>query len=140
MSQHNFSAASASWCCDQSFHFATYLYSGYVATLSCIICIFVATLKVVSRQRLVATELNFLLQLCFLCCDLDFYVGDVLHVTTPICFVATTLFFMQHLFLLRPSFSGHDITFLPLACLHVSTLISCHDRTFLYSADFYVAT
>ena len=98
------------------------------------------TQKVLSRQRLVAAELDFLLQLCFLCCDLDICVGGVLHVATPICYIATTLFCMQHLFLSRHSFFGRDITFLPLACLRVVTLISCRDKTFLCSADFYVAT
>ena len=38
-----------------------------------------------------------------------------MHVATPICYVATTLFCMQHIFLSRPSFSGRNITFLPLA-------------------------
>ena len=117
-----------------------HLCSSYVATLSCIICIFVATHKFLSRQRLVATKLDFLLQLFFRCCDLDFCVGDVLHVTTSICYVVTTLFCMQYLFLSRPSFSSRDITFLPLACLRVATHSSCRDKTFLCLADFYVAT
>ena len=34
-----------------------------------------------------------------------------MHVGTPICCVMTTLFCTHHLFLSRPSFSGHDITF-----------------------------
>ena len=46
---------------------------------------------------------------------------DVLHVATPICYVATTLFCIQHLFLSRPSFFGRDITFLPSDCLRVAT-------------------
>ena len=58
-----------------------------------------------------------MLQLCFRCCDLHFCIWDVFHVVTPICYVATTLFCMQHHFLSRPSFSGCDITFLPLAYL-----------------------
>ena len=109
-----------------------------VATLSCILS---------SRSRPkkpIATEFCrhfiFLLQLHFLCCDLDFCVGDVLHVATPICYVATTLFCMQHIFLSRLNFFGHDITFLPSACLRVATHFSYRDRTFLCSADFCVVT
>ena len=147
MSQHNFNAASASWCRDQSFHVTiTSLFR-----LCCNIVLYylhfchdpkgsIMTQKVLSRQRLVATELDFLLQLCFLCCDLDFYVGHVLHVATSICYVSTTLFCMQQLFLSRHSFSDHDITFLPLAYLRVVTLISYRDKTFLCSTDFCVTT
>ena len=80
----------------------------------------------------------FLLQLHFLCCDLHFCVGDVLHVATPICYVATTLFYMQHIFLSQPSFSGRDIMFFPPACLRVTTHIFCRNRNFLCSANFYV--
>ena len=59
---------------------------------------------------------------------------------TQICYVATTLFCMQHIFLSWPSFSGHDITFLPLACLRVTTLISYRYRTVMCLAYLCVAT
>ena len=64
-----------------------------------------------------------LLQLSlFPCCSFIFYVAirtfmlGMFYMSRPqICYVTTTLFCMQHIFLSRPSFSGHDITFLPSA-------------------------
>ena len=58
-----------------------------------------------------------------------------MHVATLICYVTMTLFCIQQISLSRPSFSGRDITFIPSARLHVATHISCHDKTFLCSAD-----
>ena len=117
-----------------------HLCSSYVTTLFCIICISVTTQKVLSQQRLIATELDLLLQLCFLCCHLDFCVGDVLHVATPIYYVATTLFCKQHLFLLRPSFPGRDITFMPfiLSLIPIATGLFCvHLISVLRPEDLY---
>ena len=140
ISQHSFNAASESWCRDPSFHVATASQLRLCCNNVLYYLHFYRASESLSRQRLVATELDFLLQLCFLCCNLDFCVGDVLHVATPKCYVATTLFCMQHLFLSRPTFSGHDITFPPLAFLRVTTHFSYRDRTFLCSVDFCVAT
>ena len=65
MSQHSFSAASASWCHDPSFHVAT----ASLFTLCCNTVLyylhFCRDLESLSRQRLVATELDSLLQLCY---------------------------------------------------------------------------
>ena len=99
MSQHNFSAASASWCSDQSFHVATVMLICFfklmsrpnfscrdnisvlvlVATLSCIIVISIATQKV-CRDRVRSRPKNsvaieFCLHLaCFLVAASFFYV------------------------------------------------------------------
>ena len=111
-----------------------------VATLSCIIIISVVTQKVCRDRVLSPLSLFPCCSFIFLCCNLDFCVRDVLHVGTLICYVVTTLFCMQHIFLSRPSFFSRDITFVPSACLRVTTYISCWDRTFLCSVDFYVAS
>ena len=140
MLQHSFSAASSSWCCDSSFHVATASLFRLCCNTILYYLHFCRDLESLSRHRLVAIELDLLFQLCFLCCGLDFCVGDVLHVTTPICYVETTLFYMQHPFLSWPSFFVRDITFMPLACLRVAILIFCRDRTFLCSADLCVET
>ena len=167
LSQHSFSAAFASWCHDQSFHVTTVMLICFfklmsrpsfsyrdnisimvlVATLSCIIVILVATQKASHNRVLLPLSLFSYCSFIFLSCDLDFCVGDVLHVATPICYVATTFFCMQHIFQSRLSSSGRDITCLPLACLCVATHFPCRDRTFLCSTDlcchdlvFYVAT
>ena len=141
MSQHNFSAASASWCRDQSFHVAIVMLICFfklmsrpsfsccdnifvlvlVATLSCIIAISVATQKVCRNRVLSPLSMFPCCNFIFLCCNLDFCVGDVLHVATSICYVVTTLFCMQHIFLSRLSFYGRDIICLPLAYLRVAT-------------------
>ena len=61
MSQHNFSAASASWCRDPSFHVVT----ASLFRLCCNIVLyylhFCRDPKSLSQQRLVASELDFLL-------------------------------------------------------------------------------
>ena len=106
-----------------------------VATLSCIIVISVMTQKVCRDRVLSPLSLFPCCSFIFLWCDLDFCVGDVLHVATPIFYVATILFCMQHIFLSRLSLSGRDITCLPLACLRVVTHFLYRNRTFLCSAD-----
>ena len=64
MSQHSFSAAYASWCHDPSFHVA----KASPFRLCCNIVLyylhFCSDLDSLSRQRLVANELDFLLQPC----------------------------------------------------------------------------
>ena len=83
------------------------------------IVISVATQKVCRDRVLLPLNLFPCCNFIFFICDLDFCVGGVLHVATPICYVATTLFCMQHIFLSQLSFSSRDITCLPLACLRV---------------------
>ena len=119
MSQHSFSATSASWCRYPAFHVIIVMLICFfklmsrpsfscrdsisilvlVATLSCIIVISVTTQKVCRDRVLSPLSMFPCCSFIFLCCDLDFCVRDVLHVATPICYVTTTLFCMQHIFL-----------------------------------------
>ena len=65
MSQHSFTAASASWCGDLSFHVATASPFRLCCNTVLYYHHFCRDLESLSRQRLVATKLDFLLQLCF---------------------------------------------------------------------------
>ena len=65
MSQHNFSAASASWCHDPSFHVVTTSLFRLCCNTVLYYLYFCHDLESLSRQRLIAIELDFLLQLCF---------------------------------------------------------------------------
>ena len=106
MSQHNFNAASASWCRDPSFHVAIDLYSGYVVTLFYIFYISVVTQKVYRDRGLLPMSLTS-------CCSFvlmlrhDFFVLSIFVVATRLFCVqltryVTTQFVMsrQHFFAL----------------------------------------
>ena len=64
MSQHSFNAASASWCHDPIFHVMTASLFRLCCNTVLYYLHFCRDLESLSRQRLVATELDFLLQLC----------------------------------------------------------------------------
>ena len=65
MSKHSFNAASASWCRDPSFHVATTSLFKLCCNPVLYYLHFCHDPESLSRQRLVAIELDFLLQLCF---------------------------------------------------------------------------
>ena len=111
-----------------------------VATLSCIIVISVATQKVCRDRVLSPLSLFPCCSYIFLCYDLDFCVGYVLHVATLICYVSTTLVWMQHLFPSQPSLFWSRHNFSSSTYLHVATHISYRDGSFLCSTNFCVAT
>ena len=64
MLQHSFSATSTSWCRDPSFHAATVSLFRLCCNTVLYYLHFCRDLESLSRYRLVATELDFLLQLC----------------------------------------------------------------------------
>ena len=151
MSQHSFSVASSSWCCDPSFHFA-------IASLFRLCCNtvlyylhFCHDLEILSQQRLVATELDFLLQLVlmlrhdflvllifaiatqFSCRDKALLCSSCSFCCDPVCFVTIAL-----LCIVLKSLSRHikvcrDLVSLSSAYFCVATLRSMSRHRFISS-------
>ena len=130
MSQHSFSAASASWCHDPSFHVMT----TSLFKLCCNIVLyyqhFCRDPESLSRQRLVATELDFLVLSIFavatqfschnntLLCLAYSFCRDL------VCYVTTTLLCIVLKSLSRPRKVYHDLVSLCSAYFCVATLRS----------------
>ena len=93
MSQHSFSVAFASWCRDPSFHVATTSLFRLCCNTVLYYLHFCRDLKSLSRQRLVATELDFLLQLCS---DVVTWLLGVVNICCldPVCYVVTKLIYI----------------------------------------------
>ena len=119
MSQHSFSSASSGWCRDPSFHVAT----AFLFRLCCNTILYYLHFcrgpESLSRQRLVVTEFDFLLQLCS-DVALDFFELSIVAVVTQfsclnktllcsaylcyrdqVCYVATSFIFVKLISVLR---------------------------------------
>ena len=120
MSQHSFSAASTSWCRDPSFHVATRSLFRLCYNTVLYYLRFYRDPESLSRQRLVATELDFLLQPC----------SDV----------ATWLLGVVNICFRNPVFmSRQDSSVFSLIVLSLPNLFY-RDRTSLLCVETFVAT
>ena len=120
MSQHSFSAASVSYCCDPGFHVMTTSLFRLCCNIVLYYLHFYRDPESLSRQRLVATVLDFLLQL-------RSYVATCLLDVVNVCC-------RDLVFMLREGSSVFNL----LVLLKHSLL--CRDRTFLHCVEFFVAT
>ena len=139
MSQHSFSAASASWCHDQSFHVMT----ASLFRLCCNIVLyylhFYRDPESLLRHRLDATKLDFLLQLVLML-RYDFLVLSIFAVATQFSCRDKALLCLAYSFC-RDLVCYVVTTFLFIVFKYFSRHIKvCCDLVSLYSSHFYVAT
>ena len=120
MSQHSFSATSASWCRDPSFHVAITSLFRLCYDIVLYYLHFCHNLQSLSRQRLVATELDFLLQLCS---DVVTWLLGVVNIC-----------YRDPVFLSRQDSSMFSLIVLPRPSL------LCHNRTSLHRVETFVTT
>ena len=120
MSQHSFSATSASWFRDPSFHVAITSLSRLCCDIVLYYLHFCRDLESLSRQRLVSTELDFLLQLCS---DVATWLLGVVNIC------CRDLVFM----------SRQDSSMLSLIVLLRPSLL-CRDKTSLHCVETFVMT